>query len=485
MSWLWQRKLDHYPTGAKRYAYLVISVLATIILYYELYATGGVSTIISEKMHISFVFLVTMLAITNLIGAFGSLIAGVADRAGRSNLVVWGLLVVGLLTLIGIPACSSKWALAVMLSIVGLIEGMLLVATPALVRDFSPQVGRAAAMGIWNVGPVAGSLIVSTVATSTLVHFHNSWQSQFRIAGITGLVMFVVALIWMRELAPEIRDQLMVDSGDRELLEARAARGKVHANLDKPFSQLLHLDVVGGAIGFGTFLLLYFTLVGFAPVVWATVYGFSASKANGIGTWAWGANVVVTLTFGFLVDWTKVRKPWILFGIALTIVMEIILLVEFKGTPSYYELALITAIMSGAFGMAAVPFYAALTETIEGRNPALTATGLAIWGWIIRVIAFLSFIIIPHVVTAATTLLDAPPNPTTKQKASLAHAAAAASGQWQTWLWICVAGAVVFAITVPLMRGPWSKKTALEQIAAHDRAREEELAALTATPVAD
>ena len=51
------------------------------------------------------------------------------------------------------------------------MEGAILVATPALVRDFSPQLGRASAMGFWTVGPVAGSLITSIVAAHTLNHF--------------------------------------------------------------------------------------------------------------------------------------------------------------------------------------------------------------------------------------------------------------------------------------------------------------------------
>ena len=32
----------------------------------------------------------------------------------------------------------------------GFVEGICLVATPALIRDFSPQVGRATAMGFWT-----------------------------------------------------------------------------------------------------------------------------------------------------------------------------------------------------------------------------------------------------------------------------------------------------------------------------------------------
>jgi MFS family permease len=48
--------------------------------------------------------------------------------------------------------------------IVAVVEGMVLVATPALVRDFSPQLGRASAMGFWTLGPVLGSFVATTVS---------------------------------------------------------------------------------------------------------------------------------------------------------------------------------------------------------------------------------------------------------------------------------------------------------------------------------
>ncbi len=49
---------------------------------------------------------------------------------------------------------------------------------------------------------------------------------------------------------------------------------------------------------------------------------------------------------------------------------------------------------------------ASFTETVEDRNPALTATGLAIWGWIIRVVIFVAFLLIPHVITSVTPLVN-------------------------------------------------------------------------------
>ncbi len=42
VSWLWRRQLDSYPDTGPRVMYLAITVLATIMLYYELYVGGSV-----------------------------------------------------------------------------------------------------------------------------------------------------------------------------------------------------------------------------------------------------------------------------------------------------------------------------------------------------------------------------------------------------------------------------------------------------------
>jgi len=124
-----------------------------------------------------------------------------------------------------IPAATSEWFFAIATFVVGLVEGICLVATPALIRDFSPQVGRATAMGFWTSGPVVGSLVVAVVGSATIpsvVHDPGIWTHQYRICGIAGLVVWLIALVGLRELSPRLRDQLMVTIRDRALVEARA-----------------------------------------------------------------------------------------------------------------------------------------------------------------------------------------------------------------------------------------------------------------------
>jgi ACS family D-galactonate transporter-like MFS transporter len=107
-SRLWHRQLYRYPDTGVRVVFLAITVLATVTLYYELYVGGSVSTLLLANLHMSFTFYVVILAFGNLVGAFGSLLAGLADRLGRANMVVFGLLFTGIFTAFVLPYATGK-----------------------------------------------------------------------------------------------------------------------------------------------------------------------------------------------------------------------------------------------------------------------------------------------------------------------------------------------------------------------------------------
>ena len=408
-SWLWNRQLDHYPDTGRRVLFLGITVLATVMLYYELYVGGSVATLLLANLGMSFSFYVVILAFGNLLGAFGSLAAGLADRWGRANLVVGGLLLTAVFTAFILPAATSRWAFGIETFAIAIIEGVCLVATPALIRDFSPQVGRATAMGFWTSGPVLGSLIVAVVGSATIpaiVPDTRFWTHEFLICGIAGLVVFVIALVGLRELSPQLRDQLMVTMRDRALIEARAKGIDIEAALRHPFRQLLKPDVVISAIAVSLMLLVYYTAVAFSVIYLTTIFGFSVKNANGLGNWNWGFNVIAVILVGMISDRFRVRKPFMVIGGAGAAVMIVVYLLNAGRHPSYYTLAIELALLSFALGVAYSPWMASYTETVEARNPALIATGLAIWGWIIRVVVFISFLVIPLVVTSVTPLVS-------------------------------------------------------------------------------
>jgi MFS family permease len=409
---LWNRQLDAYPDTTARVVFLAITVLATVTLYYELYVGGAVATLLLTNLHMSFTFYVVTLAFGNLIGAFGSVFAGLTDRFGRANLVVFGLLFTGVFVAFVLPAATDKWTFTIEGFVVAVVEGICLVATPALIRDFSPQVGRATAMGFWTSGPVLGSLIVAVVGSATIpaiVSDPRFWTHEYRICGIAGLVVFVIAFLGLRELSPRLRDQLMVTLRDRVLIEARAkgmSEADIEAALRHPFRQLLKADIIVSAFAVAVMLLVYYTAVAFSVIYLNSVFGFSIKNANGLGNWNWGFNAIGVILIGFISDRFRVRKPFMVIGGVLAAVMLVVYLEQAGHHPGYYTLAVILAAMAVGLGIAYTPWMASYTETVEARNPALTATGLAIWGWIVRVVVFASFLLIPVVINSVTPLVN-------------------------------------------------------------------------------
>jgi len=384
--------------------YLAIVVIATIVLYYELYIGGAVSPKILAGYGMTFPFYVYISVVGNAIGAFGSLLAGLGDRWGRANLTAYGLVVTALLALFGIPNAGDKWSFAILSVIIGLVEGVILVATPALVRDFSPQLGRASAMGFWTLGPVLGSLVVAVVSTNTVNHL-GPWQDQYIICGVVGLVIGVIALFGLRELSPRLRDQLMVSMHDRALIEARARGIDPEAAMGKsPWRQMMHLDVVGSAFAISVFLLIYYAAVGFFTIYFTTIFGYSLSKANSIGNWFWAFDAGVLIATGIISDRFRVRKPFMVIGAIGAIVLTIIFLNE-GPTTSYGTIVLTISVLAAFLAIAYAPWMASFTETVEKHNPALIATGLAVWGWIIRVVVALSALFVPIVISTMTPVV--------------------------------------------------------------------------------
>ena len=542
---LWDRRLNHYPESARRYGYLAIVVLTTVVLYYQLYVQYSVSTAILAHYQMTFTYFVGISVVGNAVGAFASLFAGLADRWGRANLTVYGVLVVGLLVTFGVPNASDKTSYATLIALVSLVEGMILVTTPALVRDFSPQLGRATAMGFWTMGPVLGSLVV-TMVTSHTYSGSTTWQDEIRYAGITGLVVFVVALFGLRELSPRLRDQIMVSLRDRALIEARAKGLDEDALQRGQWRQMMRLDVVGSAFAISVFLLLYYVAVGSFTVYFATTFGYSLQRTAGLLNWYWAGDAVALIVVGILSDRLRVRKPFMLVGaLGSMVFLTMFALDATRPGTGYYTFAGTVLGIGVTGGIAFGPWMASFTETVERHNPAGTATGLAVYGWINRVVVAVSVALLPLVVTSVTPLVEhgtqvtvaakeaapalavigAHPQlfaelakyPTTAQTppsllsqavqqvgpadlglvakakpqlavlneygASVQKAAAANPGDWQTWWWVCLGGQLLFVPFIFGMAGRWSPRRAREDYEEHQRTIAAQLAELTPTAV--
>ncbi|MEV0339255.1 MFS transporter [Nocardia sp. NPDC050713] len=406
LSRLWRRQLDHYPPARQRYSYLAITVLSTVVLYYELYVQGAVATTIITTYGVGFTKFVMIAVVGSLLGAFASLAAGLADRWGRANLVTGGLFVTGLLVLFGLPMAPNVDVYAAFFILLSIVEGMVLVATPALIRDFSPQMGRATAMGFWTLGPVLGSLLVTTISSNTL-DSHPDWQFQFRVCGAIGVIVAVIALLGLRELSPALRDQLMVSLRDRALIEARAAGIDPDRALEGQWRQMLKLDVLGSAFAISVYLIFYYISVGFFVVYFATVFDYPEARANALANWYWLSTAIALVASGFLSDRLRVRKPFMIGGALLSAgAIAVFASLSTETETGYYHFATVLVLIGSGTGFAYCAWMASFTETVERHNPAATATGLAVWAWINRIVVTLALAGFTLALPAVSTLVD-------------------------------------------------------------------------------
>ncbi|MBO0806485.1 MAG: MFS transporter [Nocardiopsaceae bacterium] len=471
---LWRRQLTGYPDTPTRAMYLTIVVLAAIVVFYEFYVAASVSPAIIAGDNMTFPFYAYVMAAASAAGALGSLAAGVADRWGRANLIAYGLLANGVLTLFGVPNTTDKWEFAVVFAIIAYIGGVILVATPALVRDFAQRLGRASAMGLWALGPVVGSLVVAVVSSLTLGRLHP-WRDQFVICGVAGLVVGLIAVGFLRELSPRLREQVKASLGERVLAEARARGIDVADQPGRPWRQVLRPDVIGAAFGGAVFLLVYYTAVVFLTVYFTAVRGLSLPSANSLGDWFWAFCAGALILAGIASDVVRVRKPFMVAGAAGGIAMTIVLGNLGAGTP-YRTFAVVVSALAVCLAIAFVAWMASFTETVERHNPALTGTGLAVWSWLVWVVVAVSLLVLPSVVTSMTSLVAQGSG----GRPAPAAAVAAASRQWRDWLWACAAGQAVFLPFVFVLAGRWSPRKAREDATEYERLVQRELEALRA-----
>jgi len=400
------RQLDRYPDTLPRIGYLSIVVLTTIMLYYLYYVEGAVTPRMLPYYHMSFAFFLYLLVVSNAIGAFSAFIGGLSDKIGRANLTIFGTLLVAIIQLFAIPHITDKWGFAAAYCVIGFVEGVILVSTPALMRDFSPQMGRGVAMGFWALGPTMGALCASVVATNTLDHLYP-WQDQFIISGLICMGVVIISFFFLRELSPQLRDQLMVSERERALVEAKARGIDVESATRHPIRSMMKLDLISSSIAISVFLLFYYASVSVLTIYWVVTFNRTNAQANGINVWLAAALSIGLVVAGALSDLARVRKPFMLAGAGCAIVMMLFLIHQ-TGQPhtGYYSNVLVIVLLAGSISLAYAPWMANYTEQVESHNPALTASGLAIWGWILRITVALSFLVLPYVITTSTVLVD-------------------------------------------------------------------------------
>ncbi len=191
-----------------------------------------------------------------------------------------------------------------------------------------------------------GALAASLVATHTLTHL-TPWQDQFIISGLVCLGVVVVAFFFLRELSPQLRDQLMVTEHERALVEARARGIDVQKATAHPIRSMMKIDLISSSVAISLFLLFYYASVSVLTIYWVVVYNRSTPDANGINVWYAAFLSGGLVLAGVLSDLARVRKPFMMLGAVAAMVMMVFLIMQTDHPhTSYYANVLVIVLLA-------------------------------------------------------------------------------------------------------------------------------------------
>ncbi|MER6977855.1 MFS transporter [Streptomyces carpinensis] len=424
-SVLLDRELTAYPKGAQRWGLLLLVVASGICLTSLGLVAGSIAPLLFEETGMTTDFYSYLLVVAGIVGAITSYFSVLSDRIGRANLIVYGALAAGLIATFGVPTAHTKWEFAVWYCVMGFADGVSLVGTATLMRDFTPQTGRATAMGINTLGTGASALLISFFAGRLLKHT-DDWRVMLHLTGGACLAAFVACLFLLRELPPRLRAQVVATAEDEHVLEKQAAGageeqpGLAQAPGIEKLRAVINPRMISANLAIMFYLIVFVTASGFLTLYNVEVQHLSVAEANDLGTLYWAVNCVGLVLFGVLSDRLLVRKPIMFLGAGVVVISMIFVMTA--DNPGYWRLAIPLMFWSLGMGGGFAPWYAAYSEDSEARNASLVGTSFGVFGVFNRLSAVIAGLVIPHVIGSPI---------------ATAHG-------WRIWFIVCIVMMVLF-----------------------------------------
>lgn len=424
MSLFYIRELKEYPLGRRRYFLLFVAVLATMIASYEA-QIAPVLPLIMKDIHMDTETYGVVIMATVVFSALGAVaFAPICDRYGRTAVLVPALFGTAILVFAMAVTVNSVASLFVVRALLAFIEGAVVAASAGLVRDFSPRMGRAAAYAFWTFGPVGSNFLAAFIAGSTLGYFHDYWQSQFYIAGVISIVVALFVMFKVADLAPEVRHKIMHSE--------QASQQDAHAGEQKGMKDAAkHWRVWWMTLGITFFLMMYFLVQQFGPLILVKMYGFEPNKAASLSKYFWLLNLLTLVIAGVISDRLQLRKIVSFTGAVLTVPVAVVW-ISLAGThPSDATMIVLMSLLGGSFGIAYCPWMAWFSEALEDISTHIQASGWALWTFVTR--AYVVCTVVPMTYVAQ-------------------HYG------WEPWMWLTVGGVVFYAVCVLFSKVPWLRR---------------------------
>ncbi|ARU06410.1 hypothetical protein CCO03_18655 [Comamonas serinivorans] len=422
------RELDEYPTGAKRRKILTMAVLASLICSYE-GAIAPVVPLLLKDLNMSLSTYGLITAISFIFGAIASLLGGkLADKYGRVRVLIPMMAVCALLAY-SMVLVNTATELAVLRCILAFVDAIAITTTAPLVRDFSPRMGRAQALGFWTWGPVGANFLSAGIAAITLPLFNNSWHSQFVIIGTISLVASIYIAMNIADLSPRLRAEVL--QTERKVIEDAS-----HKQPAPESSLLRHPVVWAHCIGIGFWLAFYLTITAFGQTIMVQAFGKTASEASSIMAGFWVMNLIAVAAVGRWSDKLQLRR---VFPLGFTLILLVLLayfahLMEQPATPTW-TLVIVGTLIGGAMGSAYSPWMALYSENAEDIDPRLQGMAWGLFYFVVRIVAVAVVILGPLTVEHTQS--------------------------WRVWVLISGGCTFVFLIAMLFFKGPWTHKQRL------------------------
>ncbi|ARU04914.1 hypothetical protein CCO03_09660 [Comamonas serinivorans] len=434
MARTWIQELDEYPTGAKRRKILSMAVLASLICSYEA-AIAPVVPLLLHDLNMTLTTYGLISAIALLCGGVAGFFGGrLADRYGRVRVLLPIMALTAFLAL-AMAFVTTATEFAVLRFVLTFADGMAIATTAPLVRDFSPRMGRAQALGFWTCGPVGANFLSAGIAAVTLPLFNNAWHSQFLIIGVLSLIASIVIALNIADLSPRLRAEVL--HSEQRVIEAADTREPARAA-----TLLTNRTILAHVIGIAVWLSFYISITAFGQTMLTQTFQRTPAAASMIMACFWVLNIVSLIVVGRWSDKLQLRR---IFTCGFTLVALVVLAVfgYLMGRPDTSNAALMLtgALMGGAMGAAVSPWMANYSENSEDIDARLQGTTWGLYNLVVKGVGMVTLLVAPQV----------------------AH-----HSSWQVWImitWVCMA---LFLVAMTRFKGPfWPRDVGHLQLPAH------------------
>jgi OPA family glycerol-3-phosphate transporter-like MFS transporter len=421
------RTLESYPQGGYRWWMLALTVMATVVSFYEF----GFSALLPywmKSLHFSEEDFTYFLAAAVFLSAISAMFGGpLADRHGRVVVIDACLVVIVALTFCNL-LMTGFWSFVIVRGLMNIVAGLMWGALGGLTRDMSPRVSRGAAFGLLTLGAVACQWLWNFIPAKTLLMFGERWQAEILMMGILAVILTIPVLIGLKDLSPKLR-MAVVGEDVGEAFESGDLPGEAPAGARAAFGQLLgRMDSWVIVLGSVAFLTVAITIQTFGPLMFSQAFKFSRPEAAAMTANFWLFNLIMLVPAGYLSDLLRVRKPISIVMAAVMLAMLIWWLRNFDPPLSRNALGWVTLLLGGMAASAFIPWAALYSEYLEDLSPSLQATGWSFFQMAYRLWIVISGLLIPYVTRVYG---------------------------WEVWMDLMVITVIIFMGSLLMLRGRW------------------------------